>query len=72
MDDPASQRQAARAHRDRIERQAPLLMEVRPAAEVAAEKDSPHIAAETTGGRRRVRQRRSQLDFMDPRAVDGT
>src|SRR5205823_8794895 len=40
--------------------------------EVATEKHGSHIAAEPTGGSRRVRQRCSQLDFVDPRAIDGT
>ena len=72
VDDPASQRQAARTHRGRVERQAPLLIEVRPSTEVATEKHGSHIAAEPTGGSRRVQQRCSQLDFVDPRAIDGT
>src|SRR5205823_12676384 len=70
--DPASQRKAARTHGGWIERQAPLLMEVRPSAEVATEKHGSHIAAETTRGSRRVRQCCSQLDFMHTRAIDGT
>src|SRR6266851_828471 len=69
--DPAPQRQAARTQRVRVERQAPLLFDVGPAAEVATEEYGPDIAFQAARSASRVPQCRSELDLVDPRAVDG-
>src|ERR1700730_15679417 len=67
---PAPQSQAPSAHRVRVERQPPLLVDVSPATEVAAEKDGTSFAVHAARGGRRVPQRRSEFDFANPRVVD--
>src|SRR6266851_1660685 len=68
--DPASQRQAACTHRVRVKRQAPLLVRVGPATEVATEQYRLHLASESTGRGSGGRQCRSKLDFVNPGMVD--
>src|SRR6202165_502101 len=72
MDHPAPERQAARAHRVRVERLPPLLVQVGAATEVATKKHGSDVAIHAACGGSRLPQGGSELAFLDPRAVDGT